>query len=57
MLTWAIIFLVMALIAGLLGFTEIAGAAAVMAQVLFAIFLALCIILFVIAIFVKQKLF
>jgi uncharacterized membrane protein YtjA (UPF0391 family) len=41
MLNWPITFLFLALIAGALGFTSIAGAAATIAQVLFFIFLAL----------------
>jgi uncharacterized membrane protein YtjA (UPF0391 family) len=41
MLRWAAIFLVIALIAALFGFTDIASASASIAQVLFAIFLVL----------------
>ena len=41
MLGWALTFLVVALIAGLLGFTSIAGASMVIAQVLFVVFLVL----------------
>jgi uncharacterized membrane protein YtjA (UPF0391 family) len=41
MLRWAAIFLVIALIAALFGFTDIASASAGIAQVLFAIFLVL----------------
>jgi uncharacterized membrane protein YtjA (UPF0391 family) len=41
MLGWTLIFLVIALIAGVLGFTGIAGAAVGMARILFAIFLIL----------------
>ncbi len=44
MLTWAIIFLVLAIIAGILGFGGIAGTAAGIAQILFFVFLALLII-------------
>jgi uncharacterized membrane protein YtjA (UPF0391 family) len=57
MLFWAVIFLLVAILAGVLGFTEIAGAAAVMAQILFFIFLAICIVMFIMAIFLKKKLF
>lgn len=57
MLYWAIAFLLVAILAGVLGFTEIAGAATVMAQVLFFIFLAMCIIMFIGAIFLKRKIF
>jgi uncharacterized membrane protein YtjA (UPF0391 family) len=41
MLKWTIIFLVVALIAGLLGFASLAGTAAGIARILFVIFLVL----------------
>lgn len=41
MLGWALTFLVVALIAGLLGFTSIAGAAMGVAQILFFVFVVL----------------
>jgi len=41
MLRYALIFLVIAIIAGILGFWAIAGAAAVIAKVLFGIFVVL----------------
>jgi uncharacterized membrane protein YtjA (UPF0391 family) len=41
MLSWTRTFLVVALVAGLLGFTRIAGAADWMAQVLLVLFLVL----------------
>ena len=44
MLRWALIFLVVALIAGLLGFTSIAGGAMVIAKWLFYIFVVLFIV-------------
>ncbi len=44
MLSWALIFLVIALIAGLLGFAGIAGAAAGIAKILFYIFLVLLVV-------------
>ena len=47
MLYYALIFLVIALIAGILGFTGIAGAAVGIGKILFFIFLALCILSFV----------
>ena len=47
MLKWALIFAVISLLAGVLGFTGVAAGAAVIAQVLFFIFLVLC--LFVLA--------
>ncbi len=39
MLSWTILFLIVALVAGVLGFSGIAGTAAGIAQVLFVIFL------------------
>lgn len=41
MLRWALIFLVVALLAGVLGFTSIAGAAIGIAKLLFYVFLVL----------------
>ena len=41
MLRWAVIFLIIALVAALFGFTDIAAASAGIAKVLFTIFLIL----------------
>lgn len=41
MLKWALIFLVVAVIAAVLGFTDIAGTAAYFAKIIFFIFLVL----------------
>ena len=41
MLSWAITFLIIALIAGLLGFTAIAGTAIGFAKIIFVVFLVL----------------
>ncbi len=41
MLNWALVFLVVALVAGVLGFTSIAGAAIGIAKILFVVFLVL----------------
>jgi uncharacterized membrane protein YtjA (UPF0391 family) len=41
MLRWAVIFLIIAVIAGIFGFTGIAAASATIAKVLFGIFLVL----------------
>ena len=46
MLRWAVIFLVVALIAAVLGFGGIAGAAAHIAVVLFWVFVAIAVIMF-----------
>ena len=48
MLKWALIFAVVAVIAGWLGFSVAAGAAAAIAKILFFLFLAAC-VLFLIA--------
>lgn len=55
MLKWAIIFGIISLIAGALGFGGIAGAAAGVAKILFFLFLAICVILLVAAIFIGKK--
>jgi uncharacterized membrane protein YtjA (UPF0391 family) len=44
MLSWALAFLVLALVAGLFGFTTVAGTAYGAAKILFFVFLALLII-------------
>ena len=49
MLSWAVVFLVVAIIAGLLGFTGIAGTAANIAWILFVIGIILAIVFFVMA--------
>jgi uncharacterized membrane protein YtjA (UPF0391 family) len=50
MLTWAIIFLVVAIIAAALGFGGIAHGAATIAKVLFGIFLIVAIVLFLLTV-------
>jgi uncharacterized membrane protein YtjA (UPF0391 family) len=55
MLKWAFIFLVIALIAALLGFTGIASAAAGIAKFLFFLFLVICLIFFIIGISIGKK--
>jgi uncharacterized membrane protein YtjA (UPF0391 family) len=47
MLKWALIFLIVALVAGLLGFTSLAGAAFWIAEVLFFVFLAVFLVLLI----------
>ena len=44
MLSWALVFLVVALIAGVLGFTSVAGAAMGIAKILFFVFLVLFVV-------------
>ena len=46
MLSWALIFLIVALIAGALGFTGVAGTAAGIAKILAVIFLVLFLVSF-----------
>jgi uncharacterized membrane protein YtjA (UPF0391 family) len=54
LLTWTVIFLVLAIIAAGLGFTGVAKGAAVIAQVLFAIFLIIFIVLLLMALTAGQ---
>jgi uncharacterized membrane protein YtjA (UPF0391 family) len=51
MLSWALTFLIIALIAGVLGFGVIAGAAAEFAKILFVLFL----ILFLLSPFIGRR--
>ena len=55
MLRWAAIFLVIALVAALFGFTGIATAAAGIAKFLFFLFLAVCLILFIMGMTVGRR--
>jgi uncharacterized membrane protein YtjA (UPF0391 family) len=56
MLRWAVIFLVIALVAALFGFTGIAVAAAGIAKILFFLFLAVCLVLFIAGLTVTRRL-
>jgi uncharacterized membrane protein YtjA (UPF0391 family) len=47
MLTWAVISLVVAIVAGAVGFTGVARGAAMLAKVLFGLFLLIAIVMFV----------
>jgi len=51
MLYWAVVFLVISLVAALFGFGGIASAAAGIAKILFGIFLVLFIVFLVLALF------
>jgi uncharacterized membrane protein YtjA (UPF0391 family) len=44
MLRWALIFLVLALVAGLLGFTGVAGQSMYIAKILFCVFLIIFVV-------------
>ena len=56
MLRWAIVFLVLGLIAGALGFTAIAGASIAIAKVLFFIFLAIFVVLLILGLTAARRL-
>lgn len=57
MLKWALIFLVVALVAGALGFTGVARGAATISKVLFGIFLVIFVIMLLLAILAGEVLF
>jgi uncharacterized membrane protein YtjA (UPF0391 family) len=56
MLKWALIFLIIALVAALFGFTDIASASAGIAKILFAIFLVLFLGAVIIGLFLGKRL-
>lgn len=55
MLKWAVIFLVVGLIAGLLGFTGIAGTSIAIAKTIFFIFLVIFLVLLVAGLTVARR--
>ncbi len=55
MLRWALIFLVVGLIAGILGFTNVAGASIAIAKTLFFVFLVIFVILLIAGLTVFRK--
>ena len=55
MLRWALIFLVLGLIAGILGFTSVAGASIAIAKTLFFIFMVIFVVLLVAGLTVARK--
>ena len=55
MLRWAFIFLVIGLIAGVLGFTGVAGASIAIAKALFFIFIAIFLILLIAGLTVANR--
>ena len=55
MLRWAFIFLIIGLIAALLGFTHIAGASIAIAKVLFFIFMVVFVVLLVAGLTIARK--
>jgi uncharacterized membrane protein YtjA (UPF0391 family) len=56
MLRWALIFALVAIVAGLLGFTGIAAGAAVVAKTIFYIFLGLVVVFILLGVTVAKKL-
>ena len=55
MIRWAVIFLIIGLVAGLLGFTGIAGAAVGIAKILFFVGIALFVIMLVLGYTVLKR--
>jgi uncharacterized membrane protein YtjA (UPF0391 family) len=55
MLRWAVIFLIIALVAAMFGFTDIAAASAGIAKILFGIFLVLFLIALVFGLAVGSR--
>ena len=57
MLRWALIFFVISLVAGALGFTGIAAGAGRIARILFGLFLVLAIVVVIVALLIGQAIF
>jgi uncharacterized membrane protein YtjA (UPF0391 family) len=55
MLKWAILFFVISLIAGLFGFAGISQGAADISRILFFVFLAICVVLFLLGLTVYKS--
>jgi uncharacterized membrane protein YtjA (UPF0391 family) len=55
MLRWAILFLILGLVAGVLGFTTIAGASIAIAKILFFIFLVIFAILLIAGLTIARR--
>jgi uncharacterized membrane protein YtjA (UPF0391 family) len=55
MLRWALIFLVIGLIAGLLGFTGVAGASIAIAKTLFFVFMLIFLVLLIAGLTVARR--
>jgi uncharacterized membrane protein YtjA (UPF0391 family) len=56
MLRWALVFLIIGLVAGLLGFSGIAGASFAIAKILFFIFMFVFVVLFVAGLAIGRRL-
>ena len=57
MIQWALIFLVISIIAGALGFTGVASGARRIAKILFGLFLAIAVVVLLIALLIGQAVF
>ncbi|MBL6854545.1 MAG: DUF1328 domain-containing protein [Alphaproteobacteria bacterium] len=55
MLRWALIFLLIGLVAGLLGFTSLAGASFAIAKILFFVFVALFLVFLIAGLTVARR--
>lgn len=55
MLRWALIFLLIGLVAGLLGFTSLAGASIAIAKIIFFIFIALFLVFLIAGLTVARR--
>jgi uncharacterized membrane protein YtjA (UPF0391 family) len=55
MLKWALVFLVIGLIAGLLGFTGVAGASIAIAKTLFFIFMVIFLVLLLVGLTAARR--
>lgn len=55
MLRWALVFLVIGLIAAVLGFTNVAGTSIAIAQTLFYVFLVIFVVLLVAGLFAARR--
>ena len=55
MLKWAIVFFVISVVAALFGFTGIAQGSADIARILFFVFLAICVVLFLLGLTVYKS--
>lgn len=57
MLRWALIFFVISLVAGALGFTGVASGARRIAKILFGLFLVIAVVVLLIALLIGQAVF
>lgn len=55
MLRWALLFLLIGLVAGVLGFTSLAGASIAIAKFLFFIFIAIFLVLLVLGLTIARR--